>query len=132
MDKLLVMSDQLVAGYSLTRWMVMHLLREALVQDPDGKKLFADPAEFFNQPNGRRRVAECMEPVILAIIRLLDGTMKGLKKDPEFDYKTALKSREDVLDITTKIIPQYQTMVDGALTVSFSDKWKASLKAKKA
>jgi hypothetical protein len=100
LDKLKLLDDQLFANFTLTRWLVLHLLREALLTDKEGRKLYENPATFFQQKNGRGRVLQCVSDVAQTIVRLLDGAVTRLKKNnPEhfFDYKDELKSKEFIM-----------------------------------
>src|SRR5262245_15354767 len=55
-SKLELMEDQLFATYTLTRWLVIYLVREALMTDEAGNRLHANPSSFFSEPKGRERV----------------------------------------------------------------------------
>ena len=127
MEKLELLEDQLFAQYVLTRWLVISLLREALITDEFGKRLYANPSTFLAEPTGRARLQECIAHVVLSLVRLLDAAIKRQKADQKyFDYKRDLKNREYVTGITAQIIPIYQITVDSQHTESFSAKWAAT------
>lgn len=129
-EKLGLMEDQLFATYTLTRWLVLYLVREALLTDGTGKKLHANPSSFFSEPKGRERVRECVASVTQKIVRLLNGEAKRLQANPDnfFDHKKALKSREFVQSLTAKLIPHYEAILDTLPNESFAELWKASSK----
>ncbi len=131
-EKMALMKDQLFATYTLSRWLVMYLVREALLTDSEGKKLHADPSSFFSKPNGRKRVRKCISSAAQTIVRILDREIKLLKesvKDGEFfDYKKELKSREFIKALEAKLIAQYQIVVDHDPKIGFSRQWSASAK----
>jgi hypothetical protein len=128
MEKIKTLDDQLFASFTLTRWLVLHLLREALLTDKDGKSLYQNPSSFLQQKNGRERVRQCVADTIQTIVRLLDGAVTRRKDNPEhfFNYKDELKSKDFVVKLTAEIIPQYRVMIDGKIAKSFSEKWKES------
>ena len=127
MEKLGKMDDQLFATYVLTRWLVLYLVREALLTDPEGKKLVADPSKFFSEKEGRKRVTNCLGAVALTIIRILNREVKRLKEESEyFDHKKELKSREFVKKLSANIISRYEIVLDSEETESFGARWKKS------
>lgn len=130
LEKLDLMEDQLFATYTLTRWLVLYLTREALMTDDTGRQLHANPSTFFSEPNGRERVRKCVASVIQKIVRLLNGEVKRLQGNPEefFDHKKELKSREFVQALAAKLIPHYQAILDTLPDESFGKLWEASKK----
>lgn len=127
-EKLDLFDDKLFAQYTLTRWLLLYLLREALLTDELGKKLFADPSAFLVAPNGRTKLRECVGHVTQALVRLLNGIInrKTSSDAPYFDYKKELKNKEFVFSTKSQIIPNYQIVLDSRHTESFSDKWNAT------
>jgi AIPR protein len=87
MEKMKLIEDQLFATYTLSRWLVMYLVREALLTDTEGKRLHQDPAAFFSLPNGRERVRKCVAGVVQRVVRILDRELKRLNDGKYFDYK---------------------------------------------
>ena len=102
------------------------MLREALLTDPIGKKLFANPSSFLSEKNGRDRVKECVAHVAQSVMRLLNGEINRQKKaQPDyFDYKRNLKSKDYVEKLRATVIPNYQIILDSGHTESFYQKWK--------
>lgn len=123
-EKLSILDDQAFAEYTLTRWLTMLLVREALMTDPKGKDLCRNPAAFFSNPNGRRRVNECVAHVAQNVVRVLNGEVKRRQKAVEFfDYKKDLKNKEYVTTMCATIITAYEIILDSAHTDSFRKKW---------
>jgi hypothetical protein len=125
--KLDLLDDKLFADYTLTRWLVLYLVREALLTDDFGRKLYDDPSSFLSQPNGRKRLKECMSHIAQNIVRLLNGDVNRRKSASEyFDYKKELKNRDYISGLRSQLIPQYQIVLDSGHTESFQQKWDAT------
>jgi hypothetical protein len=125
---LTLLDDKLFADYTLTRWLGLYLLREALMTDPLGKKLFENPTVFISEKNGKERLWVCIAHVTQSVVRLLNGEINRQKKaQPDyFDYKRNLKSKDYVVKLCAAVIPSYQIILDSHHTESFSEKWAAS------
>jgi hypothetical protein len=128
LEKLNLFEDKVFASYTLTRWLVLHLVREALIRDPLGKKCFENPKVFIEQQNGRVRLKACIGQIAQIIVRLLNAEYIRLTKSGYFDYKKELKSKEFILKIGAAIVPGYQIAVDSKLCPSFADDWAKSEK----
>ena len=127
LEKLELLDDIIIAQYTLTRWLGLHLVRQAILTDPDGKRLFANPGEFMSSKKGRDRLKECIGQVAQTIFRLLNGALNRKKKEVEyFDYKKEFKSKEFVNALASEIVTNYQIVLDSAHADSFAEKWKAT------
>lgn len=126
-EKLSLLDDQAFADYTLTRWLAMLLVREALLTETKGKELCQNPSEFFSKPNGRNRVKDCVAHVAQNVVRVLNGEVKRRQRAADyFDYKKDLKNKEYVTAICAAIIPAYQIILDAAHTDNFEKKWEDS------
>src|SRR5205807_1812707 len=56
MSKLDLMRDKLFGWYSLTRYVLLYLIRSALETEALGKAFCDNPSDFLNQPKGRARL----------------------------------------------------------------------------
>jgi hypothetical protein len=128
LGKLDLLENQLFARYSITRYLVLYLLREALDKDPQGKEFCSDPTPFINSKKKQARVMECVDKVAQVVVRILDSEIKRRDADPSapFDFKRELKSPNSVRDIRSTIVSHYQIAVDSKLAPTFSGEWKKS------
>ena len=134
-EKIALLDDRLFANYTLTRWVALYLLREALLTDPLGKQLFENPSSFFQEKSGRDRVKKSVAHVAQSVMRLLNAEINRQKAaQPDyFDYKRNLKSKDYVAKLCATVIPSYQIVIDSNHTDSFSQNWKPKpAKGKKA
>ena len=128
------MEDSSFAHYSLTRFLLHYLLREALEIDKnDGVSFCRKPSEYVGEKNGRARLKQSVEPIIVALMNIMDAEVKRRKEEEgdAFDYKKDLKSPTKIADIRSKVIPQYQMAINSKFTRSFSDQWKKAKKGKR-
>jgi hypothetical protein len=126
-----VMSHKAFAHYSLTPFLFLYLLREALETDETGMAFCQNPSEFLKAKDGRLRLRHSIEPTVTALMRIMDAYLKR-QEDNEtgFDYKKDLKSPRKILDIRTFVIPFYQITLDtGGDLKSFSELWQESERA---
>ena len=122
-----LLTDKLFARYTLTRWLLIYLVKQALMGDDKGRKLCANPPPFMVEQGGRTRLKECLGHVAKNIVRVLESTVKLRKlQTPYFDYKNDLKNRVVIEQLASVVIPQYQIIIDNKYTVSFSEKWDSS------
>lgn len=125
MEKLSLIEDEFYGDYVLTRWLLLYLVREALITDQLGKALFANPGEFLSKSNGREQVKLCIRHIAQNVARLLSGHAKRRYAKAGTDHKKDLKNKEHVANVRAEIIPQYQIICDNGYTETFETKWKA-------
>jgi hypothetical protein len=133
MGRLKLLDNELFGHYSLTRFLVLYLLREALETDALGRQYCLDPVPFTNSPKKRARVKECVGNVAQVVLRLLNGEVRrrdANAKSP-FDFKRELKSPNSVRDIRTTIVSQYQIAVDSKLAPTFSGEWNKARRSRR-
>jgi hypothetical protein len=134
--------NQLFGEYSLTRYFMMFLVREALETDKTGKEFIANPAAFIAPPDGRLRLQYASAKVVGILGRILDNEITrrntpdpseqdlfgNVKETKTFVYKTELKSPKRVAELRHEVITRYQLYceVDG---LGFSRWWAESEEA---
>ena len=122
--KIVKEENKLFGSYTLTRFLVLYLVREALETDPVGQQFCEDPSRFMKAENGRNRLTESMGNLVKSVIRPLDNEVARLSKAPEvFDYKRQLKSPKSVGEIKSTVISHYQVILDNGYAPRFSSHW---------
>lgn len=116
--------NNMLGSYRLTRYFLMHLLRLALEEDPDGKAFCRDPRACLAEHGGLDRIKAAASRVIQDLIIDLNAEVKDRdeKEDP-LDFKRELKSPNSVRDLAKSIIPQYQKAVARDRASSFGGEW---------
>ena len=70
------MSNQLFGWYTLTRYLLIYLLREALETEQVGKELCQNPSNSFAAKDGRKRVNEALKKTAIPIAALRESLHK--------------------------------------------------------
>lgn len=126
-EKLNLLEDQNIANYTLTRWLVLYLVREALKTDSTGTELINNPNKFFSESDGRSRVKLCVGHLAQRMVRIFNSEIARRQKGEEFfDYKKEFKNKEVIFKFRADLIPRYQIIIDDSPTDSFAEKWKGS------
>jgi len=124
-DKLKLMNDQNFATYTLSRWLIMYLVKEALNTDKLGRKLVADVKPFYSSAAERAKTKDCVAYVAQRLVRLVDGEVERRKSATGFwDYKKDLKNKEVIGRLRADIISRYQIVIDDDLANSFENRMK--------
>jgi len=120
-------TDQTFAKYSLTKFLLMYLIRRALETDTVGRELVINPTPFLNSSKGMDRVTHCVKNLLNDIIIDLNGEMKEREDNGEpFDFRRELKSPKSVRQVEKAIIPQYERAVSRNRAPSFTEEWNKS------
>lgn len=126
--KLKDMKQVSFAGYSLTPFLFLYLLREVLEDDTIGSEFCRNPSSFVRSPNGRSRLRQTAEPIITALMSIVDAYLKRYLEQHRFpfDHKKDLKSPSRISEIRSVVVPNYQMSKDASFTVPFSSGWERS------
>lgn len=117
-----------MAGYRLTSYFLLYLLRQALECDEIGKKFCQQPEAFLDEPQGRERISKCVDRVLGDIIIDLNAEIKDREAmNASVDYKRELKSLKAVRTLQRNIIPHYQKAVARGRALSFGKEWVESI-----
>lgn len=121
------MQNRLMAEYTLTRYFLLYLLRQALQTDPEGQKFCQDPTPYLQEPNGRERILLSMTKVLKDLIIDLNAELRQRDEaGNSFDYKREFKSPTAIRALERNIIPPYQMAVSRGRALSFAGEWRAS------
>jgi hypothetical protein len=131
------MQNQLFGKYTLTRYLIIYLIREALETDALGKELCLNPTAFLKGDGARDRVVQAVKKVATSIVKLVDTeatrrSQMSQNGNEFFDYKSDLKSPRKIADIRAAIVSHYQIVIDNRYAPTFSEAWSSSDKRRKA
>jgi hypothetical protein len=130
-DKLALMQNSLFAHYGLTKFLMLHLVREALITDSLGSALYQQPSAFLEQNKGQERIAYATGKLAQTLARVLDREVTRRSTPDPYDFKRELKSQRSVVDLTSTVVAHYQIAVDSELAPTFSKLWEESKSKKK-
>ena len=119
------MDNQLAAYYSVTRYFVMYLVRQALQLDPLGKEFCHDPGCFVRDRD--------FDSVVKTVRQISDDLIVDLNAElaereeagNPFDHKRELKSANAVRTLRGNVLPSYQKAVSRKRASSFTEEWEA-------
>lgn len=124
-DTLSTLKNGLFANYTLTRYFMLFLLRQALEIDDEGRRFMHDPGIYFLElgPENLYTVAKgILADLAIDLNAELDEREKA---GNPFDYKRELKSPTAVRALSKQIIPSYEKAIRRGRATSFSAEVKA-------
>lgn len=114
-----------MAGYRLTRYFLLFLLRKALDQDNIGKQFSRSPEIFLDSKDGKKRITDCVDRVLDDLIIDLNAELRDrVDQQNPIDYKRELKSPRPVKALEKAVIPQYQKAVARGRATAFGHEWE--------
>jgi len=130
-EQLKAMDNSLFGAYGLTRFLILYLVREALMTDETGNELLQSPSAFITQAKGRSRLRYSVGKLAKTLARLLDKEITRRGATEPFDFKRELKSQTAVRELSGTVIAHYKITLDSGYASTFSEIWKESKKAAK-
>jgi len=125
--KISELNNELMSGYTLTKFFMLFLLRQALQHDELGQEFVREPGLFLGEPDGYERIQKVAERILSDLIIDLNAEMEKREGEGDpIDYKRELKSPNPVRTIVRNVISPYQMAVSRGRATSFADEWKSS------
>jgi hypothetical protein len=121
------LEHRLFAKYALTRYMIMHMVRQILEKSRLAPELFTEPANFVRDDKVRAAFAKCIDTVVSDIVIDLNGEMEGDKSE----YRSNLKSATWVRKITATVVADHQKLLVRKRIKSFEEEWNETRPTKK-
>ena len=129
MQSMVSLENDLTANYTLTRYILLYLLRQALETDSQGKNFCKDPSPFLFETNGETRLKLCMRNILNDLVIDLNAEIKQRQDSQNpLDYKREFKSPTAVKSLERSVIPPYQMAVSRKRAASFAEEWEKSAK----
>ncbi len=120
-ESLSSLENQLIANYSLTRYIMLYTLREILEKDELGIALIRNPQPFVRDVSDRDRLVQSIRHILNDMV--VDTNAELQEIEEEFDYKSKFKSPEWVRQFTNKIVGSYIKLVQRGRVDSFQQEW---------
>jgi hypothetical protein len=118
------LDNQLFARYGLTRYLMLYILREILEKDQVGAQVATQPEQFVKDPALRQALKACVQSILSDMVVDINADLAEMTaKDPEFDYKSKLKSNEWSKLFSRGIISSYEKLVQRKRVESFEVEW---------
>ena len=100
------LTNDLVAKYVLTRFIMMMTLRKIMELCEAGRRMISLPEEFVRTPDKRSTFQKTMDKLISTLVVDLDVEMQGLGAD--FDYRGKLRDKEYVTALVNTLVATYR------------------------
>jgi hypothetical protein len=114
------LSNKLFAAYSLTRYFIIYLVRQALETDDEGRAFARDPRAVLEEV-GASGVQSICDAIVSDLIIDVDAELKDREEaDKTFDYKRELKGPSAVRELANQIMPGYAKAIKRDRAKSFS------------
>jgi hypothetical protein len=124
------LKNKLVANYTLTRFFLLYLLRQALEVDPKGIEFIRDPSDVV-AAIGLEELGNIARKIMSDLVVDLNAELDERESAGNpFDYKRELKSPTAVRALAKQIIPSYEKAIRRNRATSFSGELEALEKRK--
>ncbi len=116
--------DSLFARYTLSRFFLLYLLKQALGLDERGRSFIENPAALVQTQSDRDRLRTVVTEILTDLIVDLNGEVKDREeRDEPFDFKRDLKSESAVRSLTKAIMGVYERYLNRGRTPGFGELW---------
>ena len=116
--------NKLIARYSLTKYVVMFIVRNILEKDKLGIELLQTPSTYLSNSEDILKLKKCFSVAVDDIIIDLNAEVNDLGED--FDYKSKLRDELWVKELSRSIVSNYQKLVNRKRINSLKEEWKQS------
>jgi len=113
--------NKLFGSYTLTRYFLLYLLRQALEKDEQGKQFVREPEAISTKIGFDQTHAVIFRILGDLVVDLNAEIAERSEAGTPFDYKRELKSQSAVKALAKDIIPSYQKAISRNRATSFSD-----------
>ena len=115
----------LFSGYQITKFFLLYLLSEVLLEDEVGKAFCKKPESFYQDSNQKKKLFECIHIILGDLIIDLNGEFEELGGE-KFDFKTTFKSSTLLRSLTNKVKASHKKLIARKRLESFSQLWNNS------
>lgn len=114
-------NNKLFAKYTLTKYVILYVLRLILENDPAGKELLIKPEIFVRKLDDQSYFEECLTNIINDVI--IDINAEVDEYGDDFDYRGKLRDSEWVKDLARKVVASFLKLVQRGRIESFTNAW---------
>ena len=115
--------NSLFGKHVLTRYFLMHVMRDIMDGDQIGRQVIEEPGIFVRSEEDRSRFIQCLGSILRGVIVDLNYELKDFGED--FDYRGRLREEEWIKEMTRKLVTEYRKEVDRGRILSFSEDWNS-------
>lgn len=118
-EELILIKPELFSRYQITKFFLLYLLKEVLVQDEVGKEFCARPQDFMASEESENKLLEAIHLVLADVIVDLNAEFKE-KGELNYDWKATFKSPRLVRELKNDVLSAYQKVLNRGRVESFS------------
>lgn len=122
-DNLSSISNQLLAKYVLTRYMLLYFVREILDSGNMASEIAENPSQFVRMSPDRVHFKKCISRIVADLIVDLNAEVKEFGDD--FDYRGRLRDSDWVKALGRKVVADHVKLVNRDRLPSFKTEWEA-------
>jgi len=110
--------------YTLTKYFIMYLLSEIMIQDDKGSMIFQDPSLVFEEDGDKEKLLSILDQILAGLIIDLNYEAKTIaESEGVFDYKSNLKSPNQVKKLAIDILRTYEKDVQRGKAETIQGSW---------
>jgi len=114
---------ELFSRYQITKFFLLYLISEVLLDDEVGKSFFKKPEDFHQEPTKKLKLFECLHTILGDLIIDLNGEFNDAGGE-KFDFKATFKSPVALRSLKEKVIASHKKFIARGRAESFSQLWK--------
>lgn len=119
--------SEVLAGYRLTRYMLMYMLKEMLSEDKIFLEITHNPAKYMRDEKLAKKFSKIVSDRIAGIVVDINMEKKFSEQEANFDYRRKLKDAIWVKSMTKVVQKDYQKNVLKKTQETFEDEWIKSV-----
>jgi hypothetical protein len=108
-DAFTIIDDPLVRDYKLAKFFVLHLAYSVLNDDVIGHQLLVTPRKAILK--NEKHLRKTIKQLVQILVTEFNYLVKNRQQTGYFDYKSDLKSKEEVRKMTDEIIKSYKVVL---------------------
>jgi hypothetical protein len=110
------------AHYTLTRFFILYVVSEIIRDDEVGARFARDPRELLADDNKMHNFNNIIRDIIKSVVIDLNHETKEFGDN--FDYKSMLKNREQILKLGDALTSSYKKDVARGKADTIADAWR--------
>ncbi len=122
------LNNSLFAKYTLTKYLILYIIRLIMDEDDLGKKVTADPDNYVVHKKSRKALLQAIKRVLDDVVVDLNAEIDSLGED--FDYRGKLRDEKWVTDLTRDIVSNHRKLVGRGRISSLAAEYAKFLRGK--
>ncbi len=116
-----MLDDRLFAGYVLTKYMIMYIIRDLFDGDSRFQDILEKPVNYVRSPQRRGLFRTCI--AVFAKDIVIDLNLESKEFGDDFDYRGRLRDSAWVKEITRRLKADFMRSVNRGKQRSFEHEW---------